>query len=246
VNNFDRIVRFDGIDNFVGGTTLQYALTNRFFAKRQLVPGQPAQAREILDVEVRQSYYTNQSAASYDTTYQTNLIGDTGSKNFSPISVSVRAIPSNEINATLSMEFDARYHSLRTISANGTYSWSQRLQSTLGWSKRAYIAELVGFNDKTQLDHYINGSSTARTKDNKYGMTWAFNYDVLRSTLTQQNVTGYYNAQCCGLAFQYQTINYPPGLGIPLPSDHRFFLSFTLAGLGNFSPFSGALAGVPR
>ena len=30
------------------------------------------------------------------------------------------------------------------------------------------------------------------------------------------------------------------------PSDHRFFLSFTLAGLGNFSPFNGAMGGVPR
>jgi len=27
---------------------------------------------------------------------------------------------------------------------------------------------------------------------------------------------------------------------------NRFFLSFTLAGLGNFSPFNGALSGVPR
>jgi hypothetical protein len=31
-----------------------------------------------------------------------------------------------------------------------------------------------------------------------------------------------------------------------VPSDHRFFLSFTLAGLGNFSPFNGGLSGVPR
>jgi hypothetical protein len=31
-----------------------------------------------------------------------------------------------------------------------------------------------------------------------------------------------------------------------VPSDHRFFLSFTLAGLGNFSPFNGAMSGVPR
>ena len=33
---------------------------------------------------------------------------------------------------------------------------------------------------------------------------------------------------------------------LALPADHRFFLSFTLAGLGNFSPFNGALSGVPR
>jgi len=33
---------------------------------------------------------------------------------------------------------------------------------------------------------------------------------------------------------------------IGIPADHRFFLSFTLAGLGNFSPFNGAMSGVPR
>ena len=31
-----------------------------------------------------------------------------------------------------------------------------------------------------------------------------------------------------------------------LSEDHRFFMSFTLAGLGNFSPFNGALSGAPR
>jgi hypothetical protein len=62
--------------------------------------------------------------------------------------------------------------------------------------------------------------------------------------MLQQQITGFYNAQCCGLAFQYQTYNF--GALSSLPPDHRFFLSFTLAGLGNFSPFNGAMSGVPR
>jgi hypothetical protein len=69
---------------------------------------------------------------------------------------------------------------------------------------------------------------------------------VLHSTLTQQQITGFYNAQCCGLAFQYQTFDYGTSTIALIPADHRFFLSFTLAGLGNFSPFNGALSGVPR
>ena len=59
-------------------------------------------------------------------------------------------------------------------------------------------------------------------------------------------MSAFYNAQCCGLAFEYQTYNYGASSSSPIPSDHRFFLSFTLAGLGNFSPFNGALSGVPR
>ena len=64
--------------------------------------------------------------------------------------------------------------------------------------------------------------------------------------MLQQRITGFYNAQCCGLAFEYQTYNYGATRSRRSRSDHRFFMSFTLAGLGNFSPFNGALSGVPR
>ena len=84
------------------------------------------------------------------------------------------------------------------------------------------------------------------TQDNRLGGIYSFNYDVLRSTMLQQRISAFYNAQCCGIAFEYQTYNFGSGRRSPIPSDHRFFLSFTLAGLGNFSPFNGAMSGVPR
>ena len=100
------------------------------------------------------------------------------------------------------------------------------------------------------LDHSITGSTNLRTRDNKYGLNYSAGYDVRHSGITAQRLTGFYNAQCCGLAVEYSTFNYL-GYGTgnslsPIPSDHRFFMSFTLAGLGNFSPFNGALSGVPR
>ena len=64
--------------------------------------------------------------------------------------------------------------------------------------------------------------------------------------MLQQRISGFYNAQCCGIAFEYQRYNFGGYVGLPDPADHRFFLSFTLAGLGNFSPFNGAMSGVPR
>jgi LPS-assembly protein len=247
VENFDRVIQFDGIDTFVGGTRFTYGLNNRFYAKRKIVPGQPAQSREIFGVELTQSYYTDQRASVYDLQNQTRA-DYTQPVHFSPISLSVRALPTNDINATVRAEFDSQYKKLRTISAQGSYSWTQRVQVTGGWSKRAYIAELVGFSDKNFLDHYLNGSTNIHTQDNRFGGVYTFNYDVLRSGFQQQRISAFYNAQCCGLAFEYQAYNYPTGTGSPspIPSDHRFFISFTLAGLGNFSPFSGAMSGVPR
>ena len=155
-------------------------------------------------------------------------------------------MPSDALNATLRAEFDARYHKLRTISANTSYSWTTRLQVTGGWTKRGFIAELEGFNNPDLLDHAIFGSTTMHTRDNRVGTIYSFNLDVLHHAVVQQRISAFYNAQCCGLALEYQTYNYGANSVSPIPADHRFFLSFTLAGLGNFSPFNGALSGVPR
>ena len=140
-------------------------------------------------------------------------------------------------------EFDSHYHSLRTVSATGSYSVTGFLQTSVRWSKRALITQLQGFNDPNFLDQASTTPRPLHTRDNKYGGLYSFNYDVLHKSMLQQRISGYYNAQCCGLALEYQTYNYS---GIGLAADHRFFLSFTLAGLGNFSPFNGAMSGVPR
>ena len=254
IDNFNEIVKLDGVDQYIGGTSFTYGLNNRFYAKRKAMPGGVSQSRDIFDIEISQSYYTNQNAAQYDTQYQTTL-GQTVQTNFSPIAVNFRALPTDTFNATLRAEIDATYHQLRTISAQGTYMWTARVQVSGGWSKRGYIDGLSGFDDcrtnvpgcqPASLDHYINASTTAHTKDNHVGSTYSFNYDVLHKAILQQRISWFYNAQCCGLAVEYQTYNYGAGSTSLVPADHRFFMSFTLAGLGNFSPFNGALSGVPR
>jgi hypothetical protein len=161
--------------------------------------------------------------------------------------LSVRALPTNDINATVRAEFDAVHRELRMISAQGSYNWSMRLQTTAGWTKKAFIEGLSGYNDPNFLDHYLSASTNIHTKDNKVGGIYSFNFDVLHSRMTNQRMTGFYNAQCCGVAFEYQLYNYgAASIYSPVPQDRRFFMSFTLAGLGNFSPFNGALGGVPR
>jgi LPS-assembly protein len=244
IENQAKIVKLDGNDFTVGGDIqYTYGLTNRIYAKRPAASGgQAGQAREILTVDVRQVYYSKPEASRADPQNSSSGTGPT-SDNFSPVLLTIRTQPTTDFNATARAEFDSRYHELRTLTASGTYSWSTQLQSTLSWSKRAFIAERTGFNDPRFLDHSLNGSTTVRTRNNKYGAIYSFNYDALRSRMIQQRMSGFYNAQCCGVAFEYQKIG---GGGFSIPSDRRFFMSFTLAGLGNFSPFNGALGGVPR
>ena len=240
----------DGIDSIVGGTSYTYGVNNRFYAKRKaLVPGGLAQAREIVSVELSQTYNTNQLATLYDRQYQSNNVPgsvDALPTHFSPVALSVRAMPTNEITANMRAEFDPRYHSLRTISASGSYSWANVFQFASTWSKRGFIQQLDGFNNPNLLDQAINAQTTVHTVNNRLGGIYSFNYDILHKNILQQRLSGFYNAQCCGIAFEYQTVNWGTLSNSPITSDHRFFMSFTLAGLGNFSPFNGALGGVPR
>jgi LPS-assembly protein len=244
VDNFDRILVFDGIDQYVGGTNLTYGINNRFYAKRKLTPGGTAVAREIAAVEVSQSYYTDQRTARYDSQYSTT--GSTPASHFSALILGVRVVPTDTVTANVRAEFDSTSRELRQISAQGTHSWTGRIQSSAGWTKRAFVEGLPGYNNPEFLDHYINASTNIHTMDNRVGGLYTFNYDVLRSRVTQQRMSAFYNAQCCGIAFEYQTYNFGTNTVSPIPLDQRFFISFTLAGLGNFSPFNGALGGVPR
>jgi hypothetical protein len=241
IADFYRIIQIDGVDTIVGGTTnFSYGINNRFYAKRRT--GSISSAQEILSVELVQTYYTQAIAAQYDPRYTTSFSG-AQPNNFSPFAMNVRVTPSPGFNATLRGELDSRALELRTLSANTTYNWSGRVQSTTGWTKRFFIAGLAGFNNPDFLDHSLNVATNVHTIDNRLGAVYSFNYDILRSGMTQQRISAFYNAQCCGIAFEYQTYNFA---GFNYPGDHRFFLSFSLAGLGNFSPFSGAMGAVPR
>jgi hypothetical protein len=241
IANGQRIIRTDGVDSVVGNaSSYTYGVNNRLYAKRRV--GAASQAQEILNVELRQTYYTDERAAAFDQQYTGYNLG---ASPFSPVLLTVRATPSASTNATFRAEIDSRHRELRTASASAGYNWTTRLQTTVGWSQRYFIAGLPGYDDPGARSHYINVDTRTRTADNRVGLNYSFNYDALNTRMLQQRVTAFYNAQCCGIAAEYQTYS-AGGSSLAALSDRRFFLSFTLAGLGNFSPFSGAMGAIPR
>ena len=54
---------------------------------------------------------------------------------------------------------------------------------------------------------------------------------------------GYYNAQCCGFALEFQQYNLTGISSSPVPADSRFNFTITLAGIGSFSNPFGAMGG---
>jgi len=236
IDMFDEIVKLDSTDYVVGRVTrFGYALTNRLYAKPP--GGLTTPPREVLNVAIAQSYYTDANAAQYDRYYQSSFTGSKPS-HFTPVSLVARANPTLRTSAQFRTEYDTQDGYFKSFSAAGSASISSWLQATGGWSKRRYSA------DSPRADQTLNAGATVRTPSGRVGGTYAFNYDFSRDYFVQQRVMGYYNAQCCGVVVEYQVYNFlSPNPRTGLPYDRRFDVSFTLAGVGTFSNFLGAFGG---
>ena len=234
VDEFDQIVKLDSFDYIVGGVTrYTYGLNNRLYAKRET-------SREVLNIGVAQTYYTDARAAQYDRNYQ-NF--DTAPTNFSPIAVTARMAPAVGIQANFRTEWDHQVNAIRTVAASGSILHSTWLQGEAGWSWRRVIPELNGF-DEASANHFLNATATLKTRRNNFGGTYSFNYDMKLDEFLQQRYMVYYNAQCCGVAVEYQTWNFQGSVvGLAVPQDNRFNISFTLAGIGAVPSFFGAMSG---
>jgi LPS-assembly protein len=241
VDNFDEIIPNDGTDSIVGGTTsITYGVNNRLLAKRRGGEG-ASSPREFVTVGVSQTYYSDSKASQYDRSYSTSYSGLPASKR-SPVSLSARVSPTQQINGSLRMEYDDRARKIRSLSASWQVAASDWMNVVGGYSQRRQIdyAESTITETKYRLDNSLNLATTLRSPGNRFGGSYTFNYDIDRSKLLNSRVIGYYNAQCCGFAVEYQTVSYGSSL---VTRDNRFNFSFTLAGLGTFSNFFGALGG---
>ncbi len=242
VDNFDQIVQLEGTDSIVGNVTqLRYGLNNRLYARRA-EGGGPAVAQEILTVTLEQSYYTDENAAQFDRQFRTSFQGESAAPSkFSPVAITARANPTGLLSGTFRAEYDTQFWAFRTIGADASIELGGWFQQVTGWSQRRFVEGLRGFDIRDNLDHYLNSFTSVKTPDDTMGGVYQFNYDILGGRYLQQRVVWYYNAQCCGVAFEYQSFNLE-GLGsrVRVAKDRRFNLSFTLAGLGTFSNMLGA------
>ncbi len=237
IDQFDRIVKLESTDYTVGNVTrYTYALTNRLYAKKDV-------SREVLTATISQTYYTDANAALYDRQYQSSF-SSSKPTHYSPVALQVRTSPTDRLQAEFRTEWDPTAHALRTLAANGTYSDGDWLTLQAGWSQRRFIPDLRGFDDPNRADQYLNAVVNMRGYRNRIGGSYAFNYDLLRDQFLHQRWIAYYNAQCCGIGFEYQTFNFQGSLvASGLAQDRRFNISFTLAGIGTFSNLFGAFGG---
>ncbi len=235
IDSAAEIVQLEGSDFVVGGLTrYNYGLSNRLYAKKE-------SSREILTATVSQSYYTIAAASQVDPS-QPDAHSGAPPSNFSNVTVQVRGAPSDRLQMDFRTDWHPTAHALLTVAASGTanFNW---VQAQAGWSQRRLVPELPGYDNPDGATHYLNGSVTVRRPGNWLGGTYIFNYDIQNTSFLQQRYMAYYNAQCCGVAVEYQTFNFVGNPNAIVPQDRRFNVSFSLAGIGSFSNFFGALGG---
>ena len=245
IDPYDRIVKLDAVDTVIGKTTrYTYGVNNRFYAKRQEGAAASPAAREIASLAIGQTYYTDARAAQVDEYYRTSFISGVPPSHLSPVSIVARVAPTLESSGTFRADYDTQFWAFRQLGADATIVLTNRLQSTVGWSQKRFIKKLPGFNDPGRLDHFLNQSTLLHARSNRFGGMYSFNYDARVNSFLQQRIMGYYNAQCCGFSVEYQTFDLSRLAGrVAVTQDRRFNFSFTLAGIGSFSNFFGALGG---
>lgn len=234
-----RIFVIDQVDQAPAGTTsVSYMISNSVFIKPN-GPDGAVNKHELLNVSIGQKYYSNAQAAIVD---PANPIAGAGT--LSPVQISVSFRPSVRMFARFNVykntlawpkpglpQPSAQFNGSANINLN-----HDRLLLSAGWSKTIYYTAAQGFVDLAPV-HALNASTTINAKDGRMGATYGFNFDVVNQKLLQQRVMAYYHAQCCGFAVDYQAYS---TLSPSIPTDHRFTVTFTLAGIGSFSPPLGA------
>jgi hypothetical protein len=251
--NLQRVTSFDGYRNIVqldsgdyvigGSTRINYGLNNRFYVKKG-DGNRQGRAREILNVALRQTYYTDERASIVDGSYASGFQAAVPNK-LSPLSLQVRALPFETLTAGFRAEYDTRRSAFRTLALLGTWSYKDWLETSGNWSRQRYLNQITA-SGAIRTNQYVTSQTTLRFKQNRFGGDVSFHYDIQQAYFLQRRFVGYYNAQCCGFAAEYQVYNfagYSSSYVLPVSQDRRFMVSITLAGVGSFSNNFGSLGG---
>jgi len=217
-------------DSAIGGAAqLTYGVVNRLFLQTSADNNGPSTTREFLTVEFRQTGYTDARASRRDSTYSSPSKG----LDFSPIQLTTRLSPSNAVEVTTRLEYDAvTGEGMKLFTSSGT-AVTEPVTGTISYSLSRPTPE-------SGASSYLSAATSLRFQEGRTVGTYGLSWDIARGYVVSQSVSATYMAQCCGLQMEFQNYNFPRASGFPIPSDRRFNISVVLAGLGTFSNFFGA------
>lgn len=236
-DNRARIVQlYDTRDYVVQGTTsVTYGLTNRVLVRpRPRLDQKETSTREALSVSVQQTYYSKTQAGQFDFSYVgASRLAKIG--HFSPLAISARAMPTSAVTTTSRLEYDMSTGTPISVGIQGSISATRGLDLSADVS-RSFRQRLTNGTPIYDSVVRLGGRLVVRSMKGSYSIT----RDLTRGYNVQQSVGWSYNAQCCGVALDYQAFNYPEISSLfPVSADQRIQFTFMLAGLGTFQNFFG-------
>jgi LPS-assembly protein len=238
IENYTRTPILSNYTDFVigGAGRITYGLTNRLLRRERPREGAPAGAREFLSIALQQTYYSENEASRFDSTYASST---TSRKpvDLSPVALTVRYSPTYSTTAQMRMEHDVSGGGLQSLSASGNVSAGGQ-SVTASLSRRR-------FDRSSDANTYLSAGGSTSLVQGRVTGTYALSWDISRSYIVSQTLSAVYFAQCCGFGVEFQKFNFPDQISssYPIPNDQRLNFSFTLAGLGTFSNFFGAFGG---
>ena len=222
IDDFDRIVQTDGVD-----------YDRRQHDELHLRPEQPL-LREAAGRE-RSARRRRSSTSSFrrpttPTRGRRSTIRSTPAaigrpSNFSPLASPSAPRRTPTFNATFRAEFDSRNSASCGRLARRPATTGRRVCSPRRLEPAVLHRGLAGFDDPDSLDHYLNVDDRATRATTASAASTRSTTTSCSRAMLQQRITGFYNAQCCGIAFEYQRYNYSaavvrPGRPSLLPVVH--------------------------
>jgi LPS-assembly protein len=236
IEAFTRVpVLSDYSDVVVGSTTrLTYGLTNRLFSRSRPDETGRGQAREVLTIGIQQTYYSNDAAGQFDSSYQ-SAYGVRRPVELSPIALTARLMPAMGVETNGRLEYDVSGNGLQLMSAGASANGlTGSLSANYSWRHT---------NQSVAADNYVSTSGTLRLREGRLSGSYGLSWDIGRGYVVSQTAQSTYMAQCCGFQVEFQQFNYPESSSIPLSSDRRINFGVVLSGLGPISNFFGAFGG---
>ncbi len=247
-DNRARIVQLYDVRDYVvqGVTAMTYGLTNRLLVRPRprvdpvtgAVPTAATTTREFLSLAIQQTYYSQAQASQFDFSY-VSASRLPKATHYSPVAISLRSQPWTSVTATSRLEYDVSSGTPISTGIQGSVAPLRGVEVN-GDVSRIFRQQLATGGKVFDTVVRVGSRVTARGMRASYSIT----RDMNRGYNVQQSIGWSYNAQCCGLAVDYQAFNYPELSALyPVSADRRINISFTLAGLGTFQNMFGAFGG---
>jgi LPS-assembly protein len=233
VEDRSAIPKFDGQDYYVGTNQINYALVQRFYAKRRDRMGK-LQPYEFLSWRLMQTYYVQISDGqnNFDPNYSSSAFGP-GAKpeHLSPLLSRLDFRPTPQTSLGFQLEYDVNFKQIRRTSTLGRWT-AQRFNIRGGWSRSVRLSEDP--EERIVGSESLRGAGGVEILRNRFWVDSSVDYDMKNKRLWHVGGQARYQIQCCGFVVGYDSYDWNGR------EERQWRFNIELANIGSMGDLLGA------